>query len=222
MLQKINTVPALGAVLTILTAVLVVQKPYLGLKSIKINQPQIELKLADPSSQDLFAYESKPQEYQIVEPAKENEGKNEQRVGSLTSEKEEEKPFIDTINKTLPPVFEKQENPKEEIISLIRKFAKDYGVNEEMMIAIAKCESGFNHKAISPSGTYRGIYQFVNSTWQSNRRAMGLDDNPELVFNAEEAIRTAAFKMSRDGFGAWPVCSQKALSNLASKTPLLE
>jgi hypothetical protein len=35
---------------------------------------------------------------------------------------------------------------------------------------------------------------------------MGLNPDPELRFNAEEAIKTTAYKISRDGTGAWPVC----------------
>jgi hypothetical protein len=99
-------------------------------------------------------------------------------------------------------------NTHENVITLIEKYASEYGVDKNMMIGIAKCESGFRENAVN--GPYAGIYQFVSGTWISNRRAMGLDTNLNLRFNAEEAAKTAAFKMSRDGFGAWPVCQYKA------------
>jgi hypothetical protein len=83
-----------------------------------------------------------------------------------------------------------------------------------MMIGIAKCESGFRENAVN--GPYAGIYQFVSGTWISNRRAMGLDENLELRYNAEESVKTAAFKMNRDGFGAWPVCQHKAKGLVAT------
>lgn len=35
---------------------------------------------------------------------------------------------------------------------------------------------------------------------------MNMDTNPALRFNAEEAIRTAAFRFSTDGPNAWPNC----------------
>jgi hypothetical protein len=35
---------------------------------------------------------------------------------------------------------------------------------------------------------------------------MGLDANSDLRFNAEEAIKTAAFHISQGGQGAWPNC----------------
>jgi len=102
----------------------------------------------------------------------------------------------------------------QDIITLIEKYAGEYGIDKNMMIGIAKCESGFRENAVN--GPYAGIYQFVSGTWVSNRRAMGLDENLDLRYNAEESVRTAAFKMSRDGFGAWPVCQHKAQGLVAS------
>ena len=107
-------------------------------------------------------------------------------------------------------------NAPEEVIVLIEKYASEYGVDKNMMLGIAKCESGFRENAVN--GPYAGIYQFVSGTWVSNRRAMGLDENLDLRYNAEESVRTAAFKMSRDGFGAWPVCQHKAKILLGLKT----
>lgn len=89
---------------------------------------------------------------------------------------------------------------------LFEKYASEYGVNPETLKRIARCESGFNPHAAN--GPYCGMFQFHASTWTSNRKAMGLDPDLSLRFNAEEAIKTAAFKISRDGTGAWPVCSQ--------------
>lgn len=96
----------------------------------------------------------------------------------------------------------------EEIKLFIEKYAAEYGVNRDMMLIIARCESNFCPEDVN--GPFGGIYQFLSSTWISNRNFMGLDPNPDLRFEAEEAVRTAAFKMSRDGYGAWPDCSQKA------------
>lgn len=99
----------------------------------------------------------------------------------------------------------------EELINMIDKYATIYGAKKELMIPIMRCESGFNTNAIN--GPFAGLFQFISSTWISNRKAMGLDPNPSLRFNAEEAIKTAAFKMGRDGYGAWPACSEKAFKS---------
>lgn len=121
----------------------------------------------------------------------------------------------DNQNKIQKSQKSSQINSPKEIIQLIEKYASTYGVDKNMMIGIAKCESNFKENAVN--GPYVGIYQFVAGTWISNRRVMGLDESPDLRYNAEESIKTAAFKMSRDGFGAWPVCQHKAKDLLASK-----
>ena len=50
------------------------------------------------------------------------------------------------------------------------------------------------------------MFQFSPNTWRANRELMGMDTNPDLRFNPEEAIRTAAFVLSTRGAGAWPHC----------------
>lgn len=85
-----------------------------------------------------------------------------------------------------------------------RQYGQDYQVDPGVLQAIARCESGLNPGAMN--GPYGGLYQFHPGTWSRNRAVMGLDPNPQLRLNPEEAIKTAAFKISRDGTGAWPVC----------------
>jgi hypothetical protein len=92
-------------------------------------------------------------------------------------------------------------------ISLVSKYAQEYGISEDVLFTIGQCESGFN--PTSSNGPYGGIYQFHYSSWASIRNSMGLDANPDLRFNPEESIKTAAFKISRDGTGAWPACSSR-------------
>jgi hypothetical protein len=58
------------------------------------------------------------------------------------------------------------------------------------------------------NGVYGGLFQFSSSTWISTRQAMNLDTNTELRFNPEEAIRTAAFKISTMGLSPWPNCGK--------------
>jgi len=89
---------------------------------------------------------------------------------------------------------------------LIEKYGQEYGVDPGLLKQIAACESGYRTEAAN--GPYGGMYQFLASTWASNRKAMGASPDPNLRFDAEEAIKTAAFKISRDGAGAWPVCGK--------------
>jgi hypothetical protein len=87
-------------------------------------------------------------------------------------------------------------------------YADQFNVSKETLTAIAKCESRHNPQAISRNQTYGGLYQFSASTWISTRNAMNADPNPELRFNAEEAIKTAAFKIASGGIKAWANCSK--------------
>lgn len=69
---------------------------------------------------------------------------------------------------------------------------------------IAICESGFRSSA--KNGPYGGLYQFDETTWKSSRRVMGEEIDPQLRFNAEEAVQTAAYLISKDKFYLWPNC----------------
>ncbi len=117
-------------------------------------------------------------------------------------------------------------NPKPAVISVIpttatfpvapsdfdvffETYANQYGISSATLKIIANCESRLNPAALSKSGTYGGLFQYSAATWASTRRSMGLDENPELRFNAEEAIRTTAYKIANGGIGAWPHCGKK-------------
>jgi hypothetical protein len=53
------------------------------------------------------------------------------------------------------------------------------------------------------------MYQFSASTWVSTRGAMDHDTDPALRFDANEAIKTAAFKIASGGQSAWKNCLPK-------------
>lgn len=84
------------------------------------------------------------------------------------------------------------------------KYAGEYSVDKELLKRIAKCESSFNTNA--ENGDYQGMFQFSSSSWTTTRSQMNLDTNIDLRKNAEEAIKTAAFKVSVNGQRAWPNC----------------
>lgn len=93
----------------------------------------------------------------------------------------------------------------EDLENMFATHSSHYSVDKEMLKKIAKCESGFN--AAARTSLYGGMFQFSESSWISTRSAMGMDTNTELRFNADEAIKTAAFKISTAGTRAWPSCS---------------
>jgi soluble lytic murein transglycosylase-like protein len=84
------------------------------------------------------------------------------------------------------------------------RYSGEYKVDKELLKKIANCESHTNPGSVN--GDYGGMFQFASSTWTSTRASMGLDTNIDLRFNAEEAIKTAAFKIGNGGAGAWANC----------------
>ena len=76
---------------------------------------------------------------------------------------------------------------------------------EALLEKIAQCESGGDPTAVSPSGRYRGKYQFSRATW----RALGGTGDPAKASEAEQDLRAAAL-LERQGPSAWPHCSRTA------------
>lgn len=89
---------------------------------------------------------------------------------------------------------------------LIALYSNKESVDPGLLKKIAVCESGLNAMAVN--GLYAGLYQFSESSWRSVRARMNLDSNPQLRFNPEESIRSAAFKLAIGGRAAWPNCSR--------------
>jgi hypothetical protein len=71
------------------------------------------------------------------------------------------------------------------------------------LAAIAQCESGGKPNAVSPSGQYRGKYQFDYGTWAS----VGGQGDPAAAPEAEQD-RRAAMLYARSGAAPWPVCGR--------------
>lgn len=86
------------------------------------------------------------------------------------------------------------------------KYSNHYSIDRQKFWNIAVCESGLRPSATN--GIYGGLFQFSPATWKSTRAAMQMDPNPDLRFNAEEAIKTAAFKTSVSGLASWPNCGK--------------
>jgi hypothetical protein len=86
-----------------------------------------------------------------------------------------------------------------EIQQLIRAAAAKYGVDGNLMLAIAKCESGFNPNAKNRNSSASGLFQFINSTWRGTPQGRaGIS-----VFDAHANADAAAWKISQGGLSAW-------------------
>jgi Transglycosylase-like domain len=75
------------------------------------------------------------------------------------------------------------------------------GVTMATLESIASCESGGDPEAVSADGTYRGMFQFDQGTWES----VGGHGDPAEAPAAEQEYR-AALLYSESGSSPWPVC----------------
>ncbi len=116
-----------------------------------------------------------------------------------------------TLALTPTPVTTVSATPAQPIASvydaLFEQWSTHFGVDIQLLKYIARCESRFNPASVG--GIYGGLYQFSASTWKSTRNAMSHDPDPALRFDANEAIKTAAFKIANGGKSAWKNCLPK-------------
>lgn len=88
--------------------------------------------------------------------------------------------------------------------SLMEKYARETSVDKNLLIKIAVCESNLNPGAVN--GPYGGLYQFTEGAWRRSRVEMNANPDPNLRFDSNEAIRTAAYVIARGRSYIWPNC----------------
>ena len=112
-------------------------------------------------------------------------------------------PTLTAIPTPTPPSSNVVSGP--ELDNFFTIYSSQYGVDREQLRRIALCESSFNTNATNLG--YGGMYQFSEGSWISARSIMGENTDPGLRFNAEQSVKTAAFKLAQpNGANAWPSC----------------
>lgn len=84
-------------------------------------------------------------------------------------------------------------------IAIITDAANEYGVDPQLMIAIARCESGLRPWAHNPSGA-SGLFQHMIQFWPGRAEAIGQPDAD--VFDPVANARVAAMMMQH-GTSPW-------------------
>jgi hypothetical protein len=108
---------------------------------------------------------------------------------------------------TIKPTPTSKPQPKftsEQIYGFTERFGGQYGVDPNVLRHVALCESTFKPEA--RNYIYAGLYQFDTRTWKVYRQKMGEDPDPDLRYNAEEAVQTAAYAISLGQLRLWPNC----------------
>lgn len=77
------------------------------------------------------------------------------------------------------------------------------GPTPEQWAKLRACEATGNYRAVSPSGTYRGAYQFDARTWA----AVGGHGDPAAAPPAEQDMRARLLYADR-GAQPWPRCGR--------------
>jgi soluble lytic murein transglycosylase-like protein len=99
-----------------------------------------------------------------------------------------------------PPVPIKQPTVQE----LVSKYAMINGLSPEKLLLIAKCESGFNQKAIGDHGLAIGIFQFHQQTWDSFSQKMGEELD---IHSANDQAKLASWAF-KNGLQSHWTCSK--------------
>lgn len=80
------------------------------------------------------------------------------------------------------------------------------------LLDIRACESTDRYDAVSPSGSYRGAYQFDQRTWDGAARTAGRPDlvgvDPAAAAPADQDLLAAQLYSER-GAQPWPACGRR-------------
>jgi hypothetical protein len=88
---------------------------------------------------------------------------------------------------------------REEVKQLIRVHAAAYGIDADLPLAIAHCESGFRWNAANSRSSARGVFQYVSGTWRRTKEGR----KGTSVFDTEAHIRMAVAHIATLGTAAW-------------------
>jgi hypothetical protein len=84
------------------------------------------------------------------------------------------------------------------------------GPSDGVLARIRRCESSGNYRAVSRSGSYRGAYQFSQSTWNGVARNFLPDyvsvDPAKAPPHIQDAMARLLYK--RSGPSPWPRCGR--------------
>ncbi len=116
-------------------------------------------------------------------------------------------PVTSTATPTATPTVTPTPSPTApvDLEALFTKYSDQYHIDKDLLKRIAQCESGMNPKS-GGNGYYRGMYQFAAQSWATVRQLMGLSTDDSLRNDPEEAIKTAAYMISKGEQSSWPSC----------------
>jgi hypothetical protein len=104
-----------------------------------------------------------------------------------------------STRRTQRPLKRLRAYTEDQVQDLIRAYAEAFGLDPDLPLAIARCESQFQWDAANHGSTARGVFQYVARTWkhtdEGKRGTSALD--------AEANIRMALTHMATIGLSPW-------------------
>ena len=89
-----------------------------------------------------------------------------------------------------------------EVENEIVYFAEKQGVNPDLALAIARCESGLQITAKNPNSSAGSIFQFINSTWKSTTNKMGWISGADK-YDGHLNIVAGIWLLKKEGVAHW-------------------
>lgn len=96
--------------------------------------------------------------------------------------------------------------PRRIIEAEIRKQSKKFSLDPDMMVELAKCESGLDNLAKNDKSTALGVYQYLIKTWEETESF-----RKERISRTDykSNIREAMIDMSNGEIWRWQDCAEK-------------
>lgn len=88
--------------------------------------------------------------------------------------------------------------------NIINAAAQKYGIDAQRLSRLMYCESKGNTYAVGGGGKYFGLFQYSASTWAG--ASVGAGFSGASIYDATAQIYTTAWKISIQGYRAWPTC----------------
>ena len=84
---------------------------------------------------------------------------------------------------------------------VIREAAAEFGVDPDLMVRIAECESGLHTMADNPRSDAMGLFQHLHRYWPGRAEAVG--QGGASVFDPVANSRAAAWMIASGGTSPW-------------------
>lgn len=79
-----------------------------------------------------------------------------------------------------------------EYLDIIEKYSVEYDVDASIILAVIKCESNFNHEAISSMGAM-GLMQMMPDTFSDMQKRLSEEYEDEMLYDPEISIKYGTY-----------------------------